>query len=408
MMLCHFAAITKALPPVLLSMAAVLAGTADAGAQQKHVKGALMSSSSTWQPLRDGTSGTVLFGKFDGTGKADIIRQTNAGLEISVDAVGPWQTINPNVIVPLHDMRTGDFDGDGVDDLFASDGATWSVAYGGTPPWVSVNGSSIDPDDLFIGDFDRDGKADVFATWGGHWHVSWGGKSGWAEVNASSLQMKKVFSDLALGDFDGDGSTDVLGSWGGQWRVSYGGAGKWSVINASAVAAGDMLVGQFELELGGGVDIAAVWGGAAHVSPAATHPWQVLASSFPFDLKGARVADFDGDGLDDIVLTFDCFGGAGNKPPPSFYAKDGPCERKPGGGGPDDEVVGQAGCGGHDEFACNRTDCDRGLQLASGKCYSCGLVGQFCCQDNPGSRTSPKECYHGAVCAAFGNTCQKP
>jgi Trypsin len=177
------------------------------------------------------------------------------------------------------DVAFHDFDGDGKADAFRAYRGSWYVLYSDSRDWQAVkldNRSS-----LRFGDFDGDGATDVFRSEAGGWYVTYASKQRgswgrWEKVKTDAFEV----DSLLFGDFDGDGATDAFRSYGGLWWVSYSPKTRsGEVISTQAFGPGP---------------------GTGAVIPDGTwSDWKVVKTDdVPVD--SLAVADFDGDGADDI------------------------------------------------------------------------------------------------------------
>jgi len=104
--------------------------------------------------------------------------------------------------------------------------------------------------DLAVGDFDATGQADIFYADGETWWVAYD-NAPFVPTQTSGFRVK----DLRFGDFNADKRTDVFGVVSNAWRVSY----------------------------------------------SAESSWMFLRSKLTDKVDTLRVADFDGNGIDDIA-----------------------------------------------------------------------------------------------------------
>ena len=221
-------------------------------------------------------------GDFDGDGRADaLLRHADGrwrlyGLDEQVAVAGhPVDRLTQNPVVAV--AGVGDFNGDGRDDLLMRhERGSWRY-YPMDGQRVGTGSGGVElPDDAWIdgiGDFNRDGKDDVLLRHGdGLWRIHFMDGRTVHESPSSKHSSVDVFTGntgwvAGVGDFDGDGGEDVLfrrvdGTWHYHPYPFY-----------SAIGTEDYFAGGGEVAL-------------------------------PPDLAWATagVADFSGDGKDDVLL----------------------------------------------------------------------------------------------------------
>jgi len=252
-------------------------------------------------------------------------------------------------------LLSGDFNGDGHTDVALLGGPGWGsipVAFSRGNGAYSVTNCAVPNMNAWedsagarplVGDFDGDGKDDIALTGGHGWGslpVAFSTENGCFTVTNHGLASFPGWAATAnvqviAGDFDGDGKADVAAignaGWGslptafsngdGTFRVtnhamSSGGNARhfnaWSSRSGVHVLAGDFNGdGKDDVALIGGpgwasVPVAVSAGDGTYNSVSNCH---VHAMNSWIDSAGARplVADFNGDGKDDIALT----GGSG-------------------------------------------------------------------------------------------------
>jgi hypothetical protein len=208
---------------------------------------------------------------------------------------------SPRYTDPTARLGVGDFDGDGREDLFLATGTAFHFSPGGVAEWRLLKGGRTDRiESLLFGDFDGDGRTDVAGKNGRNVMVSWGGISDWEALNSTSAPI----SDLATGDFDGDGRSDLFWADGQTWHLSSGGSGSFDPVNTSRFRVKDLRFGDFDGLDGGKTDVFGVVGEAWQVSLGGVSAWQPLRAKLTDDVSSLVVADFNGDGRDDIGRAF--------------------------------------------------------------------------------------------------------
>jgi hypothetical protein len=263
-------------------------------------------------------------------------------------------------------MLEGDFNGDGKHDVALLGGPGWGsipVAHSfGNGQWSVTNcavpsmNSWIDAAGArpLVGDFDGDGKDDIALTGGHGWGsipVAFAQDDGCFRVTNSAVAQFPGWAATAnvqsvVGDFDGDGKADIAAignaGWGslptafgngdGTFRVTNNALGgsfnDWSSRSGVYVLAGDFNAdGKDDVALIGGPG----WGSIPVAVSAGDGTYNSITNcAVPhmnswIDRAGARplVADFDGDGRDDIALT----GGHGWGSIPVAFSEGAQCFR---------------------------------------------------------------------------------
>lgn len=199
---------------------------------------------------------------------------------------------------PTAHLGVGDFDGDGIEDLFLATGTTWFYSSAGKSEWRYLNGGKTDNiASLLFGDFDGDGRTDVIGKNGNDVMISWGGMSDWQKINSTTAPI----TQMAVGDFDGDGRSDLFLTDGKSWYVASAGSGAFTPVATSSKAMSEL---RFGWNLCGKhtTDVFSVIGGKWQVSCGAKGSWTPLAVSLTNSVDGLVLADFDGDGTDDIAM----------------------------------------------------------------------------------------------------------
>ncbi len=221
---------------------------------------------------------------------------------------------SPNIRAQLgpRNLGAGDFDGDGMDDVFISYAGIW-YAYSFTERALRrLNSSNVDARSLRFADFNGDGKTDVFRVRGSEWQVSYGGTSSWTRLGSSGVPANQ----LRLGDLNGDGKTDIFRAGSGKWFVSYGGTERWTELGSSGYPISSLHLG--DLNGDGTDDVIHISGSRVQVSYGGRSRWTTVATNGPTPTPNNEriglervpsasiqyaIADFDGDGSDDILAS---------------------------------------------------------------------------------------------------------
>jgi hypothetical protein len=216
---------------------------------------------------------------------------------------------------PLGDLAVADFDGDGIDDVFVGTGVAWYFSSGGQAEWRFLNRMPEHASSLRFGDFDGDGRADIIALHSGmfpldgtklfaqpgaqkekrkpaHVDVSWGGMSPWETINV----MAGEISYLAVGDFDGDRRADLFLATGRQWFYAPGGR-NWKPLQFLRGITAELRFGDFRHA--GRTEVLRVYNGQWQTAGLG-RSWTNIGSAPTSSTAGLVVADFNGDGFDDV------------------------------------------------------------------------------------------------------------
>jgi hypothetical protein len=196
------------------------------------------------------------------------------------------------------EIASGDFDGDRRTDIFLANGTAWWYSRAGVKQWELLKESTARTGELAFADIDNDGRTDILArTAAGRLGYH---KSGTAPLTPLTT-LPVPISELRFGDFDGDGRTDMFHTRNGQWNVWYASSRRWTKTQTSTAKVKDLLFGDFDALHG--TDVVAVRNKAWSFSSASTKPWARLNAQLTSNLGNAVVADFDGDGRDDIGVS---------------------------------------------------------------------------------------------------------
>ncbi len=252
---------------------------------------------------------SLVFGDFDGDGKADLsVWRGQAGDWLTV-ASGDGQLKTErwgSTVAPYFDVMTpGDYDGDGRMDLavFRRQTGQWLIK-GSRDGAVTAKVWGVATDVPVPGDYDGDGRTDI-AVWRG-------AETNWYILRSSDEQTESIswgtsrapYRDVPVAaDFDGDGKTDiaVFRQSNGHWYIRQSSDG--AVIDKAWGLGSDVPVAA-DYDGDGKADIA-VWRGA-------DSNWYVLQTSdgavqsISWGSSSAGdvpvPGDFDGDGKADVAV----------------------------------------------------------------------------------------------------------
>jgi hypothetical protein len=261
--------------------------------------------SQAWTTIRTGEDVPLRearFGDFDGDGRTDAIKFVGGDIFLASGVTGAWTKINTNGIAAIY-TGVGQFDADPRADIFRADSTGFYYSSAGTGPWIKINNSEYTMPSLRLGDFNGDGRTDVMRADGTNWYVSWNGTGRWQILNTSTY----TFANLIVGQFDDDPADDILITTGSEWKLSSRGSQPATTIGWSSARANDVIVGRFN---GNAIlDIVrpnAI--GRYDISADARGPWTTFANTGGMANGGTppygwvQVVDYDGDGIDDILM----------------------------------------------------------------------------------------------------------
>ena len=196
------------------------------------------------------------------------------------------------------EIASGDFDGDRRTDVFVANGTAWWYSRAGIRPWELLHPSTARTSELAFADVNSDGRTDVLYRDGA-------GRLGYHSAGTGPLTplttLPVPISELRFGDFDGDRRTDLFYTRNGQWNVYYASTRRWTPTGTSTAKIRDLLFGDFDLVRG--TDVVAVRNKAWSYSSASTQAWTRLNAQLTSNFNDAVVADFNGDGRDDIAVS---------------------------------------------------------------------------------------------------------
>jgi hypothetical protein len=256
---------------------------------------------------------------FDGDGLVDLLARATPSLLLlsaaghgdgTFDAPGTAAGVPPSAVV----LALDDVDGDALRDVVIAWGAVepqsleWLRGRGdGTFDPIASLGQAVDPEGAIVADFSGDGVPDLAHLDGGHVAVRLG--LGGGAFGAASLGSSFADVALAAADFDLDGALDLLHGTATNVAAVLHGAGDGTVGEPQAFVLGgfqaDLVAA--DLEGDGRPDVAALALQPASLlaqrmgpeGPVGAPQAEALPLSVP--LHELALADFDGDGLADLV-----------------------------------------------------------------------------------------------------------
>lgn len=292
-----------------------------------YVNGQWWAGSSTGTKFTTALWASVPNAAYDALGEADFTGDGRADAFALLDGVwtvgastgtafafrrwGVWSNAD------WKDVKTGDLNGDGKADILARLGGQWwaALSNGATfdAPRIWTVWATLPWREFFLADVTGDNRADLVGYQRGQW---WVGASNGTAFVAPKLVVtwddrpwqKLLLSDVAFG-----GNADLVGFVAGEWWVS---ASTGASLTASAVPPVrpvvwanlpyvDLLTGDFNGD--GSDDLIGRNGGNwwVSLSQVSTLPQILRPNLFAqwsnLSWKDVRVADFDGDGRDDVT-----------------------------------------------------------------------------------------------------------
>lgn len=283
--------------------------------------GVLMMGTNSWQVLRNGqtaelSTSEILLGDLDGNGIADAIKANGNSISYMLNARGNWALRNERD-AQLSELAVADWNGDQRDDLIQAAGGMMYVSYGGNSVFYTIAATPTPMSGLRFCDFDGDGKDDAFRATGSAWMMMRGGTTTWVTLQ----QRNELVAALRFAELDGDGKCDVYTSHFGRIDYSAGGTESWfhlpfnSALDDSNTDTHYELADVFHGDFDG--DGVAELIKKVQVTPTEGEPywqWQralkAVGEDLPVIAKGAvpdasylRIADMNGDGKDDVLMT---------------------------------------------------------------------------------------------------------
>ncbi len=269
----------------------------------------------TWSDA--GVSGVAL-GDFNGNGVVDLATTSRSGLSVGVDWGTGSGSFSPGLTVPLPvqvaQLVSGDFNEDGHPDLAALE------AYGGGIYLLRSNGSggfapavryatSSGATQLSVGDFNGDHHLDLSVVSTGTITVLRGSGTGTLTADAP-IQLSAGDLQVATGDLDGDGRTDLALASGSGAGVGVGlslpaggFAVSWVQIATTRATAEEVRIADLDGDGRGEVVVTMRW--SSEIATLRRISDGGFAAEFfavAEDPRRPAIGDFDGDGKPDLVV----------------------------------------------------------------------------------------------------------
>ncbi len=170
------------------------------------------------------TTNTGYEGDFNGDGRTDIM-PVSGNMVSKIYFAGnngfDLLTLSSSINVTTN-TYVADFNGDGLSDLFVCSTTTGKLYYSngnGFIPYTSVSNLHITSnctDCAWVSDFNGDGKADFFSIVGSSGYLSLASSSGLISTGTSYPNLKITSGQVIASDFNGDGLCDLFcGATGG-------------------------------------------------------------------------------------------------------------------------------------------------------------------------------------------------
>jgi hypothetical protein len=204
------------------------------------------------------------------------------------DQAGGWKQWNT---VNPSQMVTGDLNGDGTDELVAAFAGYGLYTYDSVNGWQPIN--TVDPEKMIAADIDGDGKDELVAGFIGYGLYYYDDPGVWspAPINTIIPDAMVRYSDGVFCDF---GATGGL--------RPYSKSGGWSQLNAEdpyQIVAAD-IDGDGEDEL-----VVSFEGLGLYIYEPVGGIWQLINTVIPDEIVAV---DIDGDGNDELVISFNGYG----------------------------------------------------------------------------------------------------